>query len=506
MRSLSVLVALSLVLVFVAAPSAGADHVPPATAGTNENFELVGHDPLLNRGMNAALAVHGDFAYVGSRTDGKAADQNLTSGGILVVDVSDPTEPTVVNEIGPPNEGNDGETSREMRIWPEAELLIVLTLRSNCSAIIHACSPTQFVGQDSFRFYDISGENAAEPQLVGEYVASIQRGPHEFFLWVDPADPERALMFLSTPRTSTTQPNLIVTDISRARDGEFTEIATFVADQAFRNDALGGEQRDVRLHSIGVSFDGTRTYLAYLGAGMLVLDSSDVAAGVADPELRLITPPANAPRWENMTVHSAVKIPGRNLVLTTDEVYGDLLDPLVRPENEFGCPWGWVHVIDVTDEAAPRLVGEFRTAENEDSFCDQGPVFSHSDPETATFRAYSAHNPTVLENLAFVTWHSGGLQAIRLSPVKAPAQAGFFVAEPLPFAVTEDPALSVGLNNDTKTVAWSFPIIKDGLVYFVDVRNGLYILEYTGFQSSVVRSIDFLEGNSNVGDARRFGF
>jgi hypothetical protein len=30
----------------------------------------VGHESLMNRGMNAAIAVHGDYAYIGSRTDG----------------------------------------------------------------------------------------------------------------------------------------------------------------------------------------------------------------------------------------------------------------------------------------------------------------------------------------------------------------------------------------------------------------------------------------------------
>ena len=34
----------------------------------------VGHEPLRNRGMNAAIAVHEDYAYVGSRTDGGHAD------------------------------------------------------------------------------------------------------------------------------------------------------------------------------------------------------------------------------------------------------------------------------------------------------------------------------------------------------------------------------------------------------------------------------------------------
>ena len=65
---------------------------------------------------------------------------------------------------------------------------------------------------------------------------------------------------------------------------------------------------------------------------------------------------------------------------------------------------------------------------------------------------------------------------------------------------TEDPALSQGLN---KVVMWSYPIIKDGLIYVVDLRNGLYILRYTGPRSGQVDRIRFYEGNSNLGAAVR---
>src|SRR5258708_29100806 len=40
------------------------------TPGTASNFTLVGHDPLFNRGMNAALAIFDHFVYIGNRTDG----------------------------------------------------------------------------------------------------------------------------------------------------------------------------------------------------------------------------------------------------------------------------------------------------------------------------------------------------------------------------------------------------------------------------------------------------
>jgi hypothetical protein len=48
---------------------------------------------------------------------------------------------------------------------------------------------------------------------------------------------------------------------------------------------------------------------------------------------------------------------------------------------------------------------------------------------------------------------------------------------------------------------WSFPIIKDGLIYVTDLRNGLYILRYKGPHADEVANISFLEGNSNQGDA-----
>jgi hypothetical protein len=61
---------------------------------------------------------------------------------------------------------------------------------------------------------------------------------------------------------------------------------------------------------------------------------------------------------------------------------------------------------------------------------------------------------------------------------------------------TEDPALSSGPDH---VVMWSYPIIQDGLIYVVDIRNGLYVLEYHGPNEDEVASIRFLEGNSSVG-------
>ncbi len=46
----------------------------------------------------------------------------------------------------------------------------------------------------------------------------------------------------------------------------------------------------------------------------------------------------------------------------------------------------------------------------------------------------------------------------------------------------------------------SYSIIRDGLIYVVDIGNGLYVLRYTGPQHREVDRTKYLEGNSNRGD------
>jgi hypothetical protein len=465
---------------------------PAVTAPTGplavaNNFELVGHDNLMMRGMNAALAVKGNYAYVGSRTDAKpwgaagtGAPENLNHAGVMVVDVSNPASPHVVKEIGPPNEGNEGETSRELRIWPQQNLLIVQNLGSNCSDVIHECSPR--VVHDHYSFYDIAGANAGDPKLVSTYTPSAN--PHEFFLWVDPFVPDRALIFIS----ATSSGRLLVTDISGARQGVFKELASQPKFVTTGN-----------LHSLSVSNDGTRGYMAHLTGGFFITDTSDFANGVANPKARLVTPAANRVSWPGPGAHSAIKVWGKSYAFISDEVYGELTNvaqadvgALTGSSVGHGCPWGWVRIIDISDPTHPAVVAQYKLPQNDENFCATDPPRPSS--------SWSAHNPTLTPNIAFITWHSGGLQAIDISDPTHPKQAGVFSPDP-EVVLQEDPALSIGQD---KVVMWSYPVIKDGLIYVIDVHNGLYILRYTGPGASDIAGIKFLEGNSNLGDALLF--
>lgn len=506
--------------------------VPGANPQIAKNFELVGQNALFARGMNAAPALYNDagtgrtFIYVGSRTDSSAGHPNP---GVLVVDTTNPASPQVVSEIGAPHEGKIGETSRELRVWPEAKLLMVLHF--TCSSLIHACDPvTDNVSRSApnIVFYDLTDPVRPAPVVV--YKTGFT--PHEFFLWSDPVHAGRALLYMSAPTSSTQSANLVVADISGvAKPARSQPVVLAQWNANAKIQPADRQKDDVRLHSVSVSPDGLRAYLAYLGGGFLVLDTSALTNPDLTPPipLTLRTAPADRPKWGNPGTHSAVKIPFTRLVdgvprtyaLTTDEVYGESATPLQAGKGRHGCPWGWVRTLDITDETKPTVVGEYKIAANDPASCaDPRPVSGTPEPESAPtyvcdfltgfdptaplVASYASHNPTVLRDLAFVTWHSGGLQAIDLSDPSRPSQAGEFLPKPLPSVATEDPALSTGLS---KVVMWSYPLLNrqngQTYIYVVDVRNGLYVLRYTGPRSASVDDVAFLEGNSTIGDAGR---
>jgi hypothetical protein len=432
-------------------PSSGTPTSSP-TSPAEARFALVGHEPLFGRGMNAGLAVGPRYAYIGNRTDGSAGHPHP---GVLVVDVQDPAKPRIVGEITPPPAGT---SSRELRIWPDQDLLVVLDLP--CGSSTHYCSGS---GSSSLRFYDVRGDRARAPRLIRELATAY--AAHEMFLWVDPARPGRALLYVSTDTPGDGRIGLFVLDISRARAGGVATIAEWSG-----NRLLGG-----KLHSVGVSADGTRTYLAHLGGGFAVLDSSDLAHGRPNPGVELVTAPEAALRW-SPGPHSAIEVPGSSpRVLTTDEVYG----------GAGSCPWGWMRLIDVTDPRRPRLIGELRTERNRVQACTGAP------PSSAY--SFSSHNPTVVGDVALASWHGAGLVAAAVGDAGLEALATF-VPEPLAGVATEDPRLTSG---PVKVAMWSTPVVSGGLIYVVDLRNGLYVLRYEGPGADALMRTVFREGNSN---------
>jgi hypothetical protein len=406
----------------VAATAAGQPPAPAAASAVT--VEAVGHDDLGARGLNSGLALAGRCAYVGSRGQ----------GSIEIADVSDPAHPSTVGSIP----GRTATTARELRAVPDQRLLVVLS---------YALSRGGANRIDLYRWTD----DCTRPVAAGSYDFG-GRAPHEFYLWRDP-DGARTLLFVTM--FSGGRDDLQVLDVSDAATPRL--VGTW-------SPPIG------LLHSISLSADGHRAYLSLWTSGLLVGDVSQFTAGQANPQLTLLTAPAN--RLQALAggnVHSAVQVPGKDLLVVTDERYVP------------ACPYGPARLVDISDPAHPRQVSVLASPENDPATCRNSPA-----------GAYTSHNPTIVGDLAFISWYSSGLQVFGIGDPANPQR----LAEYRP-AASEPGARDPQLGS-TLAMTWSYPIVRDGLLYVADINQGLYVLAYHGPGEEALRQVGFVEGNSNL--------
>jgi hypothetical protein len=103
---------------------------------------------------------------------------------------------------------------------------------------------------------------------------------------------------------------------------------------------------DYDSHGLSVSGDGDRAYVAGVGSGLIILDTSEVQDRVPNPEVREIA----RLKWESMSIPQnaiPVTIDGREYVVEIDE-FGTL--------SEVGA----ARIIDISDETEPRVVSNMR--------------------------------------------------------------------------------------------------------------------------------------------------
>ncbi|HXM57744.1 MAG TPA: hypothetical protein VOB72_20270 [Candidatus Dormibacteraeota bacterium] len=397
---------------------------PAHAADLPSSLEVVGHDDLGARGLNAALAIADHCAYIGSRGQGPVA----------IVDVSDPAQPRDAGTL--PARGLT--TTRELRAVPARKLLVVLSFalaRGGANRI------------DLYRWTD----DCARPVAAGAHDFG-SRAPHELFLWQDPGG-ARTLLFVSM--FSGGRDDLQVLDVT---DPAAPRVAGTWASPVGL------------LHSISLSPDGRRAYLSMWTGGLLVADASQFTAGQPSPQLTLLTPVASrlpAPAGGN--VHSAVQLPGKDLVIVTDERYGAV------------CPYGPARLVDVSNPAQPRAVSTLSAPENDLATCRASPSGT-----------YTSHNPTIVGDLSLISWYSSGLQVFDVAdPARPQRLAELRPQGPAPGL--RDPQLGA-----TLAMTWSYPIVRDGLVYVADIDEGLLVLRYHGQHEDQLAQVAFAEGNSNL--------
>lgn len=471
-------------------PIIGALRAPLAELPQIENFEVIGHNPLPNpgdtiaRGRNGPVGIAGNCLYVGNRVGrrtGTGPDFGtpaLTSE-TLIVDIADPTNPQVVGAL----QTILGSTSRELRTIQDLNTLIILNFRDN--------APDEGGAFNNYQIYDIS--DCRNPRLTRTIEIGRAR-PHEFFLWRDPNNPARFLLYssISGGDAAFVEPGLRVFEIVNPPSATIRPVASFTLTPAvpstepvdpndYRDDHFVFTTKPTTqgnsLHSMSVSQDGTRVYMANSQAGYFILDSSRLAAGLpcimntetfdetsnTNPMLclRKINPDPKArvdrtPPFGGIH-HSIYLVPGRPYLVTGGERNGTDT-----------CPWTPGQILEITNEKSPQVISQYMVPENLGENCFVG---GPGDP--ALLREFSTHQLLVFPNIFFNSWYSAGLRAWDISTPALPIEVGVFVPRPEEQVVER-------FRNSPDVWVWPFPILHNGLIYITDENSGLYILRYTG--------------------------
>jgi hypothetical protein len=461
--------------------------------------------------------------------------------------------PVQVGEIPAMLEGNQGFDDRELRS------LVYKTSSGEDRYLLVRNAGTNTLGRMQAYQIDL---NSCLPTFTSE-VTDFHSQSHEFFLWHDPANANRVLVYMTNwtgglpdpERPGLTVPDLIVLAATDERTGAVLPKAKMLAGFTLqdvggppideRPDATGlfsdgrfldfsdsknrlgqagnfQNREQNRLHSVSVTDDGERVYVAGTTAGFYVLDSEAIAHST-DPQLAagaagcnqrstIVTAggaiaAAKLPALANDCVHMVVNNdPGlkaflasnaspetkasRYLVLLTRSRF-DVYPPVNatptgthsavfvpnrparvrgntkgRPafvwlsDENGGCPLNHARMMSVEAEATPIMIGAFAIPDNQIEEClDQATTEPNGTPRRRV--PQQNHNPTIFKNLVFTTWYGHGMRAIDISNPYTPREVGYALTIP-------------------QGVARTYPVFKDGLIYWVDNDTGLHVARYTG--------------------------
>jgi hypothetical protein len=414
------------------------------------NVEYVGYDDLDGRsGFKLALHEANDrfYLYVAA----------LWHSGWSIVDVTEPTEPRFVRWIpGPPN------------TWT---IQVQVADGKMITALEHI--PAGWGGdpdpppQEGFLIWDLA--DPEDPKQIGHWHSGAA-GTHRNYY-----DGGRYV------HATTTLPGFDghvygIVDIDDPEDpqligrwwwpgqnkGDGEEFTQRDADKRTKNRpyvlASGVAHPAVSLHG-GSYPDGNRVYAPWMRAGLVILDIEDLTQPQFLGSLD-ISPPLGS----SIAMHSAIPLPGRDLVVVNSEALNERCQE----------PLNYAGIVDVSDPSDPVLISLFPVPEPPEgyphaTFCDAGGRFG-------PHNQHQPQNQPVLQevgNLIYLTYFNAGLQVYDISHPQAPRIVGHYIPA--------DPVERRGvLPTDLVTQVEDVLVDRRGYVYFSEKNSGVTIVRYTG--------------------------
>ena len=253
--------------------------------------------------MHADVAAYRDLAFVGRWCDysGTAA-----AAGVSIVDVSRPEEPRRVGEtVAHPN--TSSEDVEAIRIGDRDVLAVGL----------QSCDFSCTEGKRGLELWDVT--TPGQPSFLSRFEVggAFVCGVHEFDLTRTPDG--RVLALLAVPFQEFAVPatgDLLIVDITDPQNptlaGDWGVIDAFGFPFVTAN--IRGNFGSVFLHSVRASPDGTRAYLSYWDAGVIMLD-------IRNPAQPVFIGRTEYPLVAQGDAHSTALARGQNILIQADETF-----------------------------------------------------------------------------------------------------------------------------------------------------------------------------------------
>jgi len=376
------------------------------------SFEVVGRGPVTQTHTSDLRVFEGadgrDYAYVGTW----GACQGCYGDRMYVWDVTDPAAPVLTDSVVV-----DARVVNDVKV-NEAGTIAVIT-RENASS-----------RRNGIVILDLA--DPAHPTIASEYWETLTGGVHNTFIDGD-------LVYAVHNGTS----DLHVIDISDPRDPR--EIGRWGVP------AYAGKY----LHDVHVQ-DGL-AYVSYWDDGLIVLDVGNGIKGGSPEEPEFVSQyryrtEAAGQEWGN--THVALPYTnraGRKYVFVGDEIF----PPNFEDRDPRTHPYGYVHVIDVTNIENPQEVARYEV------------------PNAGV------HNLWVENDTLYTAYYNAGLRAVDVSG----ELRGDLRAQGREIAVL--PTTDAQAFIADRPMAWG-PQVYKGLVYASDHNSGLWIARLGGLPSTQV--------------------
>ncbi len=429
-------------------------------APLQKNLSLLGFTDLgrpANGTLTSDVWAHGNFAYVGTFIDFTG-----TNVGVQVIDISDPTNPQLVNQLPTPEPFTGANDIKVARIDTQSfrgDLLVVTN-----EARFDEATGT-FKGARGIQIWDVTNPlSPVELSRLSLDPNSLVIGPygvHNTFLY---QKGNRAFVLLavlfaevfSNFATGTTRGDLMIVEVTDpttpviisdwgiGKDAGLAFGALFFPGAPFfagvpgaapgsdctpppgtPNLCRGNDFPGVFLHDVWANTQGTVAYLSYWDAGLILLD-------ISDPANPTLIGQGVEPATDEGNLHAAVPAQGGNLVVVGDED----VTPL---------PWGFLRIFDTSDPTNPTEISTFAT---------DGAL-------NDSLNLSSMHNIFVRGSRAYLSWYFEGIRVVDLSQPSNPREIASFIADP---------------NQTSPGLFWGIYVHQD-LILASDILGGLFILK-----------------------------